>query len=113
MSTLAVRNQVQAALFEKELKGQLSDGMWENSSPREHWKPWCSAEVIVDPENVGRDFYADKDNYNFNSTFLLECVRDRMLALAQEVDPDLTMADLRRELKDLKTIVRTRRAVTV
>lgn len=28
-----------AAIWEAEITGQLSDGMWENSTPHEHWKP--------------------------------------------------------------------------
>jgi hypothetical protein len=37
----------QAALFEHELKGQFSDGMWENSRPYDHWEFWCGLSVGV------------------------------------------------------------------
>jgi hypothetical protein len=103
---LAVRNESQRRLFEDELKGQLSDGMWENVAG-DHWIAWCDATVVVDPDNVGRNFYARKDNYNFNSSALLDCIGDRMLAM---LPAGSTMRDLRSELKDLKVIVRTRRA---
>lgn len=79
MPTLAFRTQDQATLFTAELAGQISDGHWENSTPRDHWKPWCRAEVIVDPENVGRDFYAQRDTYNFANKGLLEVVGQRMI----------------------------------
>ena len=104
---LAFRNAIQAKLWE-ELDGQISDGYWENARPYNHWRVWCRATVIVDPVNVGRNFYAEKDNYNFNSSELLEWVGDRMLASCQEIDPDFTMKQMRAELKDMKQIVRTR-----
>jgi hypothetical protein len=79
MATIAFRNQDQAILFDAELSGQISDGHWENSGPRDHWKPWCRAGVIVDPANLGRDFWAQKDNYNFKNRDLLEVVGKRMI----------------------------------
>lgn len=104
---LTFRNEIQAKLWE-ELDGQISDGMWENTRPYNHWKPWCNAEVLVDPKNVGRNFYADKDNYDFNNSQLLSIVGDRMLASCQELVPDFTMAQMRAELRDMKKIVRIR-----
>jgi hypothetical protein len=82
-NTIAFANHVQAALFEVELKGQISDGNWENAGPRGHWKPWCSATVIVDPKNMGRDFYAQRERYNFTSGDLLDVIGNRMLSYAR------------------------------
>lgn len=80
---LAFRNEVQKSLFEIELQGQISDGMWENATPHDHYKPWCNATVIVDPTNVGRGFGARRDYYGFSSPRLLEVVGGRMLAYAR------------------------------
>ena len=79
IKTLAVRNIEQQALF-LELDGQLSDGFWENAKPYDHYKPWCEAKVVVDPTNVGRNFWAQKKNYNFSAKALLDVVGLRMLA---------------------------------
>lgn len=79
---LVVRNDVQKNLFNIELSGQISDGMWENASPNGHWREWCNCEVEVG-NNVGIDFYPKKNNYLFNSKQLLECVGDRMLKICQ------------------------------
>ena len=79
MAKLAFRNLAQKVLFDTELSGQISDGNWENSSPRGHWKPWCSAETIIDPENLGKDFYAQRESYNFTSKDLLDVVGERMV----------------------------------
>ena len=83
MSTLAFRSNSQVALFKYELRGQISDGHWENSRPNDHYKPWCTCEVIVDPVNLGKDFYAQRESYNFSSKELLEVVGERMLYKAR------------------------------
>jgi hypothetical protein len=80
MNTLNVENHAQKVLFEKELKGQLSDGHWENAGPFEHWKDWCVAEVRVDPTNAGIDFHPRRQRYNFANGELLEAVGARMLS---------------------------------
>lgn len=78
-ATLNVRNIEQAALW-LELDGQISDGAWENARPYGHYKVWCLAELRVEPLNLGRDFHADRDNYDFTRRDLLEVVGRRMLA---------------------------------
>lgn len=79
LNILAFATLSQVALYEMELIGQISDGHWENARPDGHWEPWCiDIQVIVDPENVGRDFYADKVNYNLTNKDLLEVVGTRM-----------------------------------
>jgi len=80
---ICFENDIQAALFNYELSGQISDGYWENSRPNDHYRPWCAAIVKVDPVNVGINFYAQKRNYNFVAHDLLECVGDRMLDLCK------------------------------
>jgi hypothetical protein len=83
MPILAFRNNSQVALFKYELAGQISDGMWENARPYDHYKPWCHCEVIVDPVNVGKDFYAQRESYNFSSRDLLDVVGERMVYKAR------------------------------
>lgn len=109
----SVRNQAQKILFDEEMSGQISDGAWENTAPYDHWEVWCSAEVVVDPDNVGRNFYAKKDNYNLNRKDLLDIVGDRMLESVRKVQPDYTWDDMVADLKDLKTIMKIQRSETV
>ena len=80
--TLNVGTIAQKIAFLFMAKGQISDGMWENARPYEHWKSWSSLNwnnVNVDPSNVGRDFSVLKDNYNLNSNELVEIVKDRLI----------------------------------
>jgi hypothetical protein len=99
MPTINVRNVAQAALLEMEIKGQLSDGHWENTRPDDHWQIWCDADVVVEPRNVGRDFWARKDNYGLTSKDLLDVVGERMeryarLALTVGLERAVGMRDL-------------------
>jgi hypothetical protein len=110
MNTLAVRNQAQKILFDEELSGQISDGAWENSTPHDHWRPWCDAEVVVDPANVGRDFYAKRDSYGLDRRDLLDIIGDRMLASVQRAVPSYTRKTMLADLRDLKAILKTRRS---
>lgn len=111
---LVVRNEAQKILFDEELMGQLSDGMWENTRPFDHWKVWADCDVVVagPDDEVGRTFYAAKSNYNFTSRDLLDVVGDRMLEYVQQVDPSYTKERMLEDLKDLKQIVRKERPVT-
>lgn len=96
MKHIRLATLTQALLFNLELKGQISDGYWENASPRDHWKAVCSAEVVVDPTNVGLDFYPER-RYNFASPTLIEYVGDRMqqyILLAKKF-PALSQESLR------------------
>lgn len=81
---LFVRNIEQAALW-LELDGQISDGMWENARPYDHWKVWCNATVRVakGAQSAGRSFYAVKDTYNFTNKELLDVVALRMLSIVR------------------------------
>lgn len=78
MAKLTFRTVSQAVLFSHELRGQISDGHWENLGRRDHWQAWCNCEVAVGSP-VGRDFCARYDGYNFTSRELLEVVEKRML----------------------------------
>ena len=80
---LHFRTQDQATIFLDEMVGQISDGHWENSRPQDHWKVWCEATVIVDPDQQGRNFYALRTNYNLLSKDLLSVVGERIIVLVK------------------------------
>lgn len=76
------------ALWKHELTGQLSDGMWENSKPYDHWKFWCGLQPKFAPNSTleitlptdwrGR---CKKTGYNFSSLYPI--VGDRMVKLGR------------------------------
>jgi hypothetical protein len=75
-------NKVQAALFQFELLGQISDGYWENSKPGDHWQVFTRVEVVVDPANPGMTGIWTKRKYNFAAPMLVDVVGDRMVNIA-------------------------------
>lgn len=88
MKTFTVRTLSQAAIFEHELKGQLSDGHWENSRPADHWKNWCEATVLCspnDPSQIGRNFHSRR-SYDFANRELLSVVEKRMILYVRIAD---------------------------
>lgn len=95
--TLSFRTATQAAIFECELKGQISDGHWENTSAT-GWQEWCNADVRVapTPEDIGRDFHVVKDNFNFANKDLLDVVGERMKNYARLAIAGVNLADIRR-----------------
>lgn len=81
-------NHAQAILYECELKGQMSDGYWENSRPHDHWKIMCDAEVThafhadLDSDVIGKNFKPMR-KYNFNDKSLVDCVGERMIGFVK------------------------------
>lgn len=91
------------ALWNNEVCGQISDGMWENASPRDHYKFWCRLTVTVGPEaKLDADGWAAKATYSLTRLHQLKwddgsyVLRDRMLACGRlaraGVDPSDTKA---------------------
>ena len=76
------RNAVQAALYECELSGQMSDGYWENRRGRA-WEDFSGAVARVDPNNVGRNFYAATTGWAFDAKPMLDVIGKRMLGYAR------------------------------
>ena len=72
---IAVRNEAQRILYES-LQGQFSDGFWENSNMP--WEDWASADVVVDPENVGVEGWAYR-YYNLTNPTLLSYIEGDLI----------------------------------
>lgn len=93
--TITFRTAEQAAIFECELKGQISDGKWENT-PDTDWSKWCKAKVQVG-EKVGRaGFYPRKDNFNLAAPDLVSIVGKRMCTYARLAACGVALQDIRK-----------------
>lgn len=85
--TIYFSNIRQAALFENEIKGQISDGAWENTKPDNHWVFWCNIQTLIDEKNPrtvkGEIDYRSRCRKNgYQLTSLLEDVGDRMMSIS-------------------------------
>lgn len=91
--TITFRTAEQAAIFECELKGQISDGKWWNT-PGTDYREWCAAEVAVG-ERVGRaGFWPRKSNFALDAKDLLDVVGKRMCNYARLALAGVPLADI-------------------
>ena len=73
--TIHFKTNEAACLFKSEITGQLSDGMWENARPSDHWQFWCDADVKADGKCY-TEGWPMKTNYNLLS--LIKYVKEEM-----------------------------------
>lgn len=78
---IVFKNRIQKVLFDCELCGQISDGKWENSSPRRHYVDITSAETFFDADESKQGTYgfSPKRSYNFADKELFDIVGERMI----------------------------------
>jgi hypothetical protein len=108
------------ALWKEEITGQLSDGMWENARPHEHWRFWSDLEAVHSPDRcevvTDRPWACTKASYKL--TALVPIVGDRMLAVGQKAQGAIailngreiehyTERSLRIDLKHIKAAMAT------
>jgi hypothetical protein len=75
------------ALFDHEIRGQLSDGAWENSTPHNHWLFWCHLNT-----EVGSDwaFKFNRDVYTHEYRHPVKKSAYNLLTLVDEEVVDLS-----------------------
>jgi hypothetical protein len=93
MNILYVKNENQVALFENEIKGQISDGMWENASPANHWKVWCNTTAKVESNLFGRRFRISKCNYNLQTLVDLLGKRMRLYVALSHITSNIELLE--------------------
>jgi len=90
-SVIQLENPIQVALYNGMLIGQMSDGMWENSSPMNHWRPMAEADVRIGKPGMN---FSPRRTYSFVT--LIPYVGEEMLDLARATKayPSADLADL-------------------
>ena len=94
--TMYLARASQVALWTHELTGQISDGMWENAGPWEHYRFWCRLNACLLPAGAGEarvetdhGYLCDRDAYGFSSLYFLDeetgtrPIQDRMVRLGR------------------------------
>lgn len=109
---LNLRNQAQVILFNEELAGQISDGVWENARPFNHWK-WVPGHdsVGISPApgfstlNEAWGFVPPR-RYNFCNSLLIEVCGERMIeAVKTRLQINYDLKQLKKDLRDIGKIV--------
>ncbi len=92
----------QEDLWNNELTGQISDGMWENSS-NTSWQFWCGMPTAVGGATHIEGPVPDiRKTFNFLDRDLMDVVGDRMLEEIQKTEPSATEATLVKYLTEIK-----------
>jgi hypothetical protein len=110
------RTPIQKTLWDHMILGQLSDGMWENTKPYDHWKFWHELESKVGKPAVGFEkTYPCKVDYNLSSSALLDAVGDEMIALGKGTKAGFNHDQLHNidKLQSIKTIEDYNRKTTL
>ena len=95
--TIFLPSKTAVALWRGEISGQISDGMWENSRPFDHWRFWCCSITVLPGDELAfvptRDYTGTcctKKSYALARLYQLKfykdgeyVLRDRMLAMGR------------------------------
>tara|TARA_R110000744_G_scaffold56820_1_gene119729 strand:+ start:1708 stop:2256 length:549 start_codon:yes stop_codon:yes gene_type:complete len=112
--TLVLRKDL-AILFHTSIQGQLSDGLWSNINPHDHWRFWSSLNVEVGPENEFTKAEGEQWEWNsrggclypkkmtgYNLTNLMEYIAPEMIEFVkinQHVnDPEMFFSSNERDI---------------
>jgi len=80
-NTLYLSSYSAIALWNMEFTGQISDGMWENSRPYDHYKVWCGVKTKFGRPGGNLKEYPRKTSYNFGA--LKKYIGNRMLVIGK------------------------------
>lgn len=106
-NVITFRNPVQAALFEEVLKPELTKGHWAGAYPRTHGESWATAKADSG-DAVGVAFEPVKTNYDLLNKEFVDSVAGKALKKVKlRTGEQLTIRQLRAELKDMMFIMRT------
>ena len=109
---LVFENEILKNLWEEELTGQISDGMWENTA-NSAWQFWCSVETEVGNKNefITSQNYFSEFPYNIKTNFgftrLIPYVGDRMVDMGKKYDPEYNEKKLRKDLQTISKLLKS------
>lgn len=72
------------SIWDNEIQGQLSDGMWENTEPHNHWRFWHNLTSQVGTDNIvdTKDRWSCRKN-GYALKKLVPIIGDRMINLGR------------------------------
>ncbi len=104
---LKVATSVQKAVFDKVILSQIASGFWKNARPADHADSWKGVEIVVSTDLGAQGFDVPR-NYNFVNPDFFRMNEGALMAAAQEVDPNITVKKLKKQLISLNQIVGSR-----
>lgn len=86
-STLYFTSPSSAAIYLYEVEGQISDGIWENSRPYDHWQWVTKAKCVIDP-NCEPHYECDWNNHQrkYSLNEIKRAVKNTLDGVSDEYD---------------------------
>lgn len=104
---LTVATDVQKAVFEQVLLGEIAAGFWKNARPADHADSWKGVTLIIGTD-LGPSGFDVPRNYNFVNPDFFHKAEDRLMAAAVSVNPNITVKQLKKQLIALNQILGAR-----
>jgi hypothetical protein len=102
---LMVATEVQKVIFEEVLLGEIATGFWKNMRPSDHADAWQEVSVVVGLSPLGVSGFDIPRKYNFVNPDFFKKVEKRLLEVAQRVNPNITIKQLKKQLLMLNIII--------
>lgn len=81
--TISLPTDSAIALWKGEILGQLSDGMWENTRPHNHWRFWHDLKVVKGPPQVTVNGSGRPEKNTYNLAALIPILGERMIKIGR------------------------------
>jgi hypothetical protein len=104
---LVVATDVQRAVLEQVLLGEIATGFWKNARPADHADYWKGVDISIGTD-LGASGFEMPRNYNFVNPDFFSKTEDRLMAAAKTVNPDITVKQLKKQLITLNQILGAR-----
>lgn len=105
--TLTVATEVQKAVFEKVLLGEIASGFWKNARPADHADSWKGVQVVVGTDLGSAGFDVPR-NYNFVNPDFFRKAENALMEAAKTADENITVKKLKKQLISLNQILGAR-----
>lgn len=104
---LVVSSEVQKAVIENVLLGEIATGFWKNARPADHADYWKGVSIVVGTD-LGASGFEMPRNYNFVNPDFFSKNEDKLMEAAKTVNPDITVKQLKKQLITLNQILGAR-----
>lgn len=104
---LIVATEVQKAVLENVLFGEIATGFWRNARPADHADYWKGVEVTVGVD-LGASGFEIPRNYNFVNPDFFKKAEAALMEAARTANPDITVKQLKKQLIALNQILGSR-----
>lgn len=102
--TLTVATEIQKVVLTEVLFAEMVSGFWKNARPADHFDSWRDVSVVVGTELGVVGFDRPRD-YNFTNPDYFQRAEEKLMIVAKNVNPNITVKQLKNQLIMLNRII--------